>query len=145
MVPYSRNMAEYIRSDKDRGNTPIFVAAAHGGQWDVAKYPVNGLKEFYLNDLDIDITDDVEELKNYLRVDHDEDDVLIMGMVTAAKKLCMDILRTDDEVDLDAAVNGKIAVLFAAAYMYEHREEADHHALDLTLRALLFGSRKPGF
>lgn len=68
MVPYSRNMAEYIRSDKDRGNTPIFVAAAHGGQWDVAKYPVNGLKEFYLNDLDIDITDDVEELKNYSKV-----------------------------------------------------------------------------
>jgi uncharacterized phage protein (predicted DNA packaging) len=85
------------------------------------------------------------EMKGYLRVDHDEDDVLIMEMVTAAKKQCMDILRTDDEADLDAAVNGKIAVLFAAAYMYEHREEADHHALDLTLRALLFGSRKPGF
>ena len=27
----------------------------------------------------------------------------------------------------------------------EHREEADHHAMDLTLRALLFGSRKEGF
>ena len=33
----------------------------------------------------------------------------------------------------------------AAAYLYEHREEADHHALNLTLRALLFGSRKEGF
>ena len=43
------------------------------------------------------------------------------------------------------AQNGKIAVMFTAAYLYEHREEADHHALNLTLRALLFGSRKEGF
>jgi len=57
----------------------------------------------------------------------------------------MDILRTDDEVDLDAAQNGKIAVMFTVAYLYEHREEADHHAMDLTLRALLFGSREEGF
>ena len=35
--------------------------------------------------------------------------------------------------------------MFTAAYLYEHREEADHHALNLTLRALLFGSRKEGF
>lgn len=60
-------------------------------------------------------------------------------------KQCMDILRTDDEADLDAAQNGKIAVMFTVAYLYEHREEADHHAMDLTLRALLFGSRKEGF
>ena len=31
------------------------------------------------------------------------------------------------------------------AYFYEHREEADHHALTLTLRSLLFGSRKEAF
>ena len=48
-------------------------------------------------------------------------------------------------VDLDACANGKIAVMFTVAYLYEHREEADHHAMDLTLRALLFGSRKEGF
>ena len=46
---------------------------------------------------------------------------------------------------MDAAQNGKIAVMFTVAYLYEHREEADHHAMDLTLRALLFGSRKEGF
>ena len=57
----------------------------------------------------------------------------------------MDILRTDSEEDLKAAQNGKIAVMFTAAYFYEHREEADHHALNLTLRALLFGSRKEAF
>ena len=41
--------------------------------------------------------------------------------------------------------NARISVLYAAAYLYEHREEADHNALALTLRALLFGSRKEGF
>ncbi|MCM1267111.1 MAG: head-tail connector protein [Bacteroidales bacterium] len=87
----------------------------------------------------------VEEMKSYLRVDFEDDDSLIANFITAAKKQCMDILRTDDEADLDAAQNGKIAVMFMVAYLYEHREEADHHAMDLTLRALLFGSRKEGF
>ncbi|MCM1345085.1 MAG: head-tail connector protein, partial [Lachnospiraceae bacterium] len=67
------------------------------------------------------------------------------NFITAAEKQCMDILRTDDEADLAAAQNGKTAVMFTVAYLYEHREEADHHAMDLTLRALLFGSRKEGF
>ena len=57
----------------------------------------------------------------------------------------MDILRTDDEADLESADNGKLAVLFTVAYLYEHREEADHLALNLTLRALLFGSREVSF
>ncbi len=87
----------------------------------------------------------VEEMKNYLRVDFEDDDSLIENLIRAAKKQCMDILRTDDEADLTAAQNGKIAVMFTVAYLYEHREEADHHAMDLTLRALLFGSRKEGF
>ena len=87
----------------------------------------------------------VEEMKNYLRIDFEDDDSLIEYFITAAKKQCMDILRTDDEADLDACANGRIAVMFTVAYLYEHREEADHRAMDLTLRALLFGSRKEGF
>ena len=84
----------------------------------------------------------VDEVKNYLRVDFSGDDELISQMITAAKKQCMDILRTDDESVLESADNGKIAIFFTVAYLYEHREEADHHALDLTLRSLLFGSRE---
>lgn len=84
----------------------------------------------------------VDEVKNYLRVDFSGDDELISQMITAAKKQCMDILRTDDESVLESAANDKIAIFFTVAYLYEHREEADHHALDLTLRALLFGSRE---
>ena len=87
----------------------------------------------------------LNEMKNYLRVDHDEDDALIESMVRSSEKICMDIIRTDDRDVLEQDENAKTAVLYATAYLYEHREEADHHAMVLTLRALLSGSRKEAF
>ena len=87
----------------------------------------------------------LEEMKNYLRVDYSDDDALIGGMLLGAERLCMDVLRTDESADLQATDNGKVAVMYATAYLYEHREEADHNALTLTLRALLFGVRNEGF
>lgn len=86
------------------------------------------------------------EMKNYLRVDHDEDDLLITNTILAAEKLCMDVARVDSEEDyLTVFETGRIAVQYAVAYLYEHREEADHHALVLSLRDLLFGDRRPAF
>ena len=85
------------------------------------------------------------EMKNYLRVDFDADDALIEGLIAAAEQSCMDILRTDDALVLANTQNGKAAVMYTVAYLYEHREEADHHILNLTLRALLFGSREVRF
>lgn len=87
----------------------------------------------------------VEEMKGYLRVDHTDDDTLIENMIASAEKTCMDIARIDDVAEFEAVENARIAVMFTTAYLYEHREEADHHALNLTLRSLLFGSRKEGF
>ena len=87
----------------------------------------------------------LEEMKNYLRVDYDEDDALIESIIGASERLCMDVARMDSMEEFSAVENARIAVLYAAAYLYEHREEADHNALALTLRALLFGSRKEGF
>ena len=87
----------------------------------------------------------LEEMKGYLRVDHDEDDDLIESMIEASKKQCMDILRTDDVEDLEGSKNGKIAVMFMTAYLYEHREDASHNSMNMTLRALLFADRKAGF
>ena len=86
------------------------------------------------------------EMKNYLRVDHDEDDMVITNTIQAAEKLCMDIARVESEDEyLTVFDTGRIAVLYAVAYLYEHREEADHHALVLSLRDLLFGERRPAF
>ena len=87
----------------------------------------------------------LEEAKNYLRVDTADDDALIQNILTATEKLCMDILRTEERSVLEAEPNAKVAVLYATAYLYEHREEADHKALTLSLRALLSGSRKEAF
>ena len=87
----------------------------------------------------------LEEMKNYLRVDHEEDDGLLADLMKASEKLCMDIARMEDRQEFEQSPNAKIVVQYAVAYQYEHREEADHHALTLTLRALLFGERKPGF
>lgn len=87
----------------------------------------------------------LEEMKNYLRVDYDEDDALIGHLLQSAEKACMDIIRTEDRAALEHDGNAKVAVMYAAAYLYEHREEADHHAMMLTLRALLSSSRKEAF
>jgi hypothetical protein len=35
-----------------------------------------------------------------------------------------------------------VAILYALGYLFEHREDADHHDLTLTLRALLFSLRE---
>lgn len=87
----------------------------------------------------------LEEMKTYLRVDFDDDDSILSAFIESAQALCMDIARIEDADDFAVAANSHIAVMYAAAYLYEHREKADHHELTLTLRALLFGSRKEVF
>ncbi len=87
----------------------------------------------------------LDEMKNYLRVDFDEDDALIENLMSAAEKQCMDILRTEDTTELEKCENGKIAVMYVVAYLYDNRNDADFNSLNLTVRALLFGSRKEGF
>ena len=91
------------------------------------------------------MTVSVKEVKTFLRVDHNEDDTLIRSYIYAAESLCLDVMRTDDRTKLNSEKNAKVAILYAVAYFYEHREEADYKALTLSLRALLFGSRREEF
>ena len=91
------------------------------------------------------MTVSVKEVKTFLRVDHNEDDTLIRSYIYAAESLCLDVMRTDDRTLLKSEKNAKVARLYAVAYFYEHREEADYKALTLSLRALLFGSRREEF
>ena len=86
------------------------------------------------------------EAKEYLRVDFDDEDSFITHLIASAQKLCMDIVRIDDEAVFEQDYKeARIAVLYSVGYLYEHREEADHHALTLTLRSLLFGVLKEAF
>ena len=102
----------------------------------------------------------LDEAKEYLRVDTSDEDAVIGSLLYAAGNLCRDVARlTDDQwsdIDSDKCCSKnysrarladiretlRIAILYALAYLYEHREEADHHALILTLRSLLFGIRE---
>ena len=87
----------------------------------------------------------LEEAKEYLRVDGDYDDGLIDGLIVTAQSLCLTILRQEEQ-DLDGdEPQLRTAIFYAVAYLYEHREEADHKGLVLTLRALLSGLRREEF
>lgn len=87
----------------------------------------------------------LNEIKTYLRVDHEEENELLMLLHSSAVNRCMDIARLDSVDKLKENPNAKIAVLYTIAYLYENREEACHNELNLTLRALLFGLREEGF
>lgn len=96
----------------------------------------------------------LEEAKGYLRVDSADEDAVTGVLLSAAERMCADVARLTDEKW--AAVNSdtedtslipiretmKVAVLYALGYLFEHREEADHHALMLTLRSILFAVRE---
>ena len=88
----------------------------------------------------------LDEVKEYLRVDDGDEDGLIGGLLDTAWRICMDVARAGDEAAFSQ--NGelaKTAVMFTVAYLYEHREAADHGEMMLTLRALLSGVRREGF
>lgn len=96
----------------------------------------------------------LEEAKSYLRVDTEDEDAMIAVLLSSAGRLCADVARLTDEqwaaVDADtedAALvpvreTMRVAILYALGYLFEHREDADHHGLQLTLRSLLFGIRE---
>ncbi len=103
----------------------------------------------------------LEEAKNYLRVDSSDEDVLTGILLSSSEQLCVDVARltqeqwavvnadedtetelyTETELEQVRSVM-KVAVLYALGYLFEHREEADHHALTLTLRSVLFAVRE---
>lgn len=86
----------------------------------------------------------LEEMKQYLRVDFGDDDGFITNALHSAGSLCADIARLSAE-EFSETQTAKIAVMYAVAYLYEHREDADHHALTLSLRSLLEGVRRSKF
>ena len=94
------------------------------------------------------------EAKEYLRVDSADEDAIIGVLLSSAQRLCVDVARLTEEqwaaVDSDSDDTAltpiretmKVAILYALGYLFEHREDADHHELTLTLRSLLFAVRE---
>ena len=113
----------------------------------------------------------IEEAKAYLRVDSDFEDELIASLLASSESICMDVARltaeewtaltesSADGVDV-LTIRGerkspgearrvkeilRVGVFYTLGYLYEHREEADHHDLVMTLRNLLFSVREGVF
>ena len=84
----------------------------------------------------------LSETKNYLRVDHNEDDKLILSLIDTAKRLVMDVGRMDEARLAVHEETTRQAMLYTASYLYENRNGADYKKLTLTLRALLFAQRE---
>ena len=82
------------------------------------------------------------EVKNYLRVDHTEDDALILSLMDTAKKLVKDVGRMDEQAFTVNEETTRQAMLYTISYLYENRNNADYHKLTLTLRSLLFAQRE---
>ena len=87
----------------------------------------------------------LDEAKNYLRVDYADDDALIQKLIDTAERLTKDAGRLSDEEFDSNESSVRIAVLYAIGYLYEHREDADHKQMLLTIRALLFSAHEGGF
>lgn len=96
----------------------------------------------------------LEEAKEYLRVDTADEDAMVGILLASAGRLCADVARLsderwneinndDDRPDLTSVRETmRVAILYSLGYMFEHREDADHHALQMALRSLLFGIRE---
>ena len=82
------------------------------------------------------------ETKNYLRVDHTEDDKLILTLIDTAQRLVMDVGRMNEKKLAENEETSRQAMLYTVSYLYENRNTADYHKLTLTLRALLFAQRE---
>ena len=96
----------------------------------------------------------LSDAKEYLRMDSTDEDAVICVLLSSAQRLCVDVARLSEErwaaVDSDEEDHSltpvreimKTAILYALGYLFEHREDADHHELTLTLRSLLFAVRE---
>ena len=87
----------------------------------------------------------LDEMKQYLRIDYPDDDEVLTDIMESAERICKAVSRIEDGRTFNNSPNAKIAVMYAVAYLYEHREEADHKALTLSLRALLTDIRREAF
>lgn len=136
-----------ISNDMANRNSPIITVRKSGKE-----EPIMALIPLY-------------EAKTYLRVDSSDEDALIGILLSSAEQMCKDVGRLSEDqweavnaADRDAE-NGvqptrelealrstcRVAILYALGYLYEHRDEADHKQLMLTLRSILFAVREGVF
>ena len=84
----------------------------------------------------------LQEVKQYLRVDFEDDDTLLLSLISTAKQLIMDVGRMDEERFSENEDMVRTAMFYTVSYLYENRNTADFSKLTLTLRAMLVAQRE---
>lgn len=84
----------------------------------------------------------LQEVKQYLRIDFEDDDTLLLSLISTAKQLIMDVGRMDEERFSENEDVVRTAMLYTVSYLYENRNTADFSKLTLILRAMLFAQRE---
>lgn len=84
----------------------------------------------------------LQEVKQYLRIDFEDDDTLLLSLISTAKQLVMDVGRMDEERFSENEDVVRTAMLYTVSYLYENRNTADFSKLTLTLRDMLFAQRE---
>ena len=84
----------------------------------------------------------LQQVKQYLRIDFEDDDTLLLSLISTAKQLVMDVGRMDEERFSENEDVVRTAMLYTVSYLYENRNTADFSKLTLTLRAMLFAQRE---
>lgn len=72
----------------------------------------------------------LDEMKKYLRVDFEDDDVLLRNIMESAQTLCRDVARIEDEDAFEEEPCARVAVMYVAAYLYEHQGRGRPSCID---------------
>ena len=83
----------------------------------------------------------LDEAKEYLKVEYNDEDELIQTFILSAQQLCEDVLR--EPLTSDPVV--KIAVLYAVGYLFENRITPNFTELTTMLKYILSSRRREVF
>ena len=84
----------------------------------------------------------LKEVKTYLRVDGDEEDMLITSFIIAAEEMCEGILRYSLDELTGVPETVKQAIFYIVGQLYENREQVPIDEILEVIKCLLFNFRK---
>ena len=86
----------------------------------------------------------VEEVKAHLRIQHDEEDAYLTGLIAQAQAAAEDFCRV--EFGVDAPQPARLAVLLMVSHYYENRDNPDravYGTMRIAFENLLYPYRDP--
>ena len=84
----------------------------------------------------------LQEVKQCLRVDFEDDDTLLLSLISTAKQVVMDVGRMEEERFSENEDVVRTAMFYTVSYLHANRNPGDFSKLTLTLSAMLFAQRE---